>query len=257
MDPRTQRLWSGVLRNGIRTLHGESGHASKRRELAKGHTEEPVNGDNCKRGASQNKPGPTRIPMEIRNKEETPTSHTFQGQTGWRYFRDHSTPTWPSFFSPDDASSMYQELRIRAQCIRNWESDRIVRVKCLTGKDPGRSPTCKMMRARPKTEPRVTPRLTRNERPRAPRKRTPALLPDRKVRTKHDGRPRTSSLWKRAECQTEPKAPEKSMLAKTVRPGGPSSGSLPDRLGQKKNLANHRPTWSKVDLGKRDKNFVV
>jgi len=67
------------------------------------------------------------------------------------------------------------------------------------------------------------PRDTASDSKRAPRKKTPVLLPDRKdrvQRTKQSGRPRDSSLQKRAECQTESRALEISMVAKTVRSGG-------------------------------------
>jgi len=43
---------------------------------------------------------------------------------------------------------------------------------------------------------------------------------DRVQRTIQGGRPRVRSFWKRAECQSESKALEKSMVAITVQSGG-------------------------------------
>jgi len=102
---------SAPKRNG--NLAGVSRHPSKRREPVKGHTEEPGNGDNCKRGASQSEPGPTRIPTGVRIKKEK--SQTLWCQNGSRSQR-HS-PRWPRPFPPKrrEQPSIDQERRIRRQ----------------------------------------------------------------------------------------------------------------------------------------------
>jgi len=79
----------------------------------------------------------------------------------------------------------------------------------------------------------------RNKRFRAPWKRTFVFLSDGKdrvQRTKQDGRPKARCLWKRAECQNVSKALEKSMVAELYGLEAFSFESVPDRLGQEKNL---------------------
>ena len=85
------------------------------------------------------------------------------------------------------------------------------------------SSTNRMKRTGPSTEPWGTPRLMPKERLSEPPTWTLALRSERKEctqRTKQGGSLSERSLWKRAECQTESKALEKSTEAKIVRSGG-------------------------------------
>ena len=90
--------------------------------------------------------------------------------------------------------------------------------------------TNRMKRTGPSTEPWGTPRLMQKERLWEPPTWTLALRSERKERiqrTKQGGSLSKRSLWKRAECQTESKALEKSTEAKIVRSGAFSFGSRP------------------------------
>ena len=85
------------------------------------------------------------------------------------------------------------------------------------------SSTNRMKRTGPSTEPWGTPCLMPKERLWEPPTWTLALRSERKERiqrTKQGGSLSERSLWKRAECQTESKALEKSTEAKIVRSGG-------------------------------------
>ena len=91
------------------------------------------------------------------------------------------------------------------------------------GKSLLMSSTNRMKRTGPRTEPCGTPRLMRKEWLWEPPTWTLALRSERKERTqrtKQGGSLSERSLWKRAECQTESKALEKSTEAKMVRSGG-------------------------------------
>ena len=81
----------------------------------------------------------------------------------------------------------------------------------------------KRKRTGPNTEPWGTPYRSLKDRDSAPPKETRARRSERNdwvQRTKQGGKPAARSLEKRAGCQTESKAREKSTVANTVRRAG-------------------------------------
>ena len=120
------------------------------------------------------------------------------------------------------------------------------------GKSLVMSSTNRMKRTEPSTKPCGTPRLMRKEQLWEPPTWTLALRSERKERTqrtKQGGSLSERSLWKRAECQTESKALEKSTEAKMVRSGGfffrkPSQIDWDRvRIWSRSDLSGRKPAW--------------
>jgi len=116
------------------------------------------------------------------------------------------------------------------------------RLPCHPGEDPGDAAN---IQARPRTEPRGTSRLTRNERPRTLRKRTTALLStDRTEQSKAED-PESVVCERELSARPKQKAAEKSMVVKQFL-------SEPPTLEASQRDWDKRRTWSIMEpLGRK------
>jgi len=154
-------------------LCGGSGHANQRRGPGQKQHRGTRKRGRMQATASQSESGPMRSPMGVRTEEVT---LTFSGADR------EAPPQGPLFKVAKDPQTA------RAVFSGPGEEDQTARPPAQSeylvprGMVPARPTTYRMKRAEPRTEPRGTPRQSRNERPRAPRKRTPSLPSDRKDR---------------------------------------------------------------------------